>query len=330
MQQHVKAVILYNQLSENAGPDETDVLEQVKLVREMLTELNVDVEEIPFSSRLDSVEEDLLKAKPDFVFNLVESLNNKGSLIYFAPALLDSLNIPFSGGSVEAMFITTSKPLAKERMERKGILTSPWFSPNLVPPLEPNKRYIIKPIWEEGSLGLDEDCVYDGNDPNFTKKLSSLNPKSFFVEEFIDGREFNLSILANENGPEVLPPAEIIFSNYPEGKPKVVGFSAKWKEDSFEYKNTNRTFEFSESDNLLLQKLKSLAIECWHIFDLNGYTRVDFRVDGHGSPFVLEVNVNPCISPDSGFFSACEHAGIPFREAVRRIVNDTPNLKVKI
>ncbi|MDD2278058.1 MAG: hypothetical protein PHS05_03255, partial [Bacteroidales bacterium] len=98
MQQYAKAVILYNQLSENAGPDEADVLEQVKLVHELLTELKVDVEEIPFSSRLDSVDEDLLKAKPNFVFNLVESLNNKGSLIYFAPALLDSLNIPFSGG----------------------------------------------------------------------------------------------------------------------------------------------------------------------------------------------------------------------------------------
>lgn len=330
MQQHVKAVILYNQLSENAGPDEADVIEQVNLVHQMLTELNVDVDEIPFRSRLDSVEEDLLKAKPDFVFNLVESLNNKGSLIYFAPALLDSLNIPFSGGSVEAMFITTSKPLAKERMERKGIPTSPWFSPNLIPRLESNKKYIIKPVWEEGSLGLDEDCVYDGNDPGFTKKLSSLNPKSFFVEEFIDGREFNLSILAGKNGPEVLSPAEIIFSNYPEGKPKVVGFSAKWKEDSFEYKNTNRTFGFLESDVLLLMKLKSLAIECWHTFDLNGYARVDFRVDNYGNPFVLEVNVNPCISPDSGFFAACEQAGIPFREAVRRIANDTPNLKVKI
>lgn len=330
MQQYAKAVILYNQLSENAGPDEADVLEQVKLVHELLTELKVDVEEIPFSSRLDSVEEDLLKAKPNFVFNLVESLNNKGSLIYFAPALLDSLNIPFSGGSVESMFITTSKPLAKEKMERNGIPTSPWFYPNTIPRLEPNKKYIIKPIWEEGSLGLDEDCVYEGSDLEFTKRLSTLSPKSFFVEEFIDGREFNLSVLASESGPEVLPPAEIIFSNYPEGKYRVVGFSAKWKEDSFEYKNTNRTFEFSTSDDALLMKLKELARKCWHTFDLNGYARVDFRVDNNGNPYVLEINVNPCISPDSGFYAACEQAGIPFREAVRRIVNNTPALKFKI
>jgi len=326
----IKAVILYNQLTENAGPDEADVIDQVNLVREKLTELKVDVEELQFSNRLDLVEAALLKSKPDFVFNLVESVNNKGSLIYFAPALLNSLNIPFTGGTVEAIFITTSKPLAKEKMERRGIPTSPWFFPNCIPKLDKEKKYIIKPVWEEGSLGLDEDCVYQGNDPRFVHRLSTLYPKDFFVEEFIDGREFNLSILAGENGPEVLPPAEIIFSNYPENKPKVVGFTAKWKEDSFEYKNTSRTFSFKETDQHLLEKLKRIAIECWQTFNLNGYARIDFRVDSNGNPWVLEVNVNPCISPDSGFFAACNQSQIPFREAVSRIVNDTPHLKTKI
>lgn len=325
-----KAIILYNQLTENAGPDEADVIDQVNLVREKLNELKIDVEELQFSNRLDLVEIALLKSKPDFVFNLVESVNNKGSLIYFAPALLNSLNIPFTGGTVEAIFITTSKPLAKEKMERSGIPTSPWFFPNCIPKLDPNKMYIIKPIWEEGSLGLDEDCVYKGNDPRFVDRLSVLYPKDFFVEEFIDGREFNFSILAGEKGPEVLPPAEIIFSNYPDSKPKVVGFTAKWKEDSFEYKNTSRTFSFKETDQHLLEKLKRIAIECWQTFNLNGYARIDFRVDSNGNPWVLEVNVNPCISPDSGFFAACNQAQIPFREAVRRIVNDTPQLKTKI
>lgn len=325
-----RAVILYNQLTANPGPDEADVLDQVSLVREKLTDLNVDVMEMQFSTRLDLVEESLLKLKPDFVFNLVESVNNRGSLIYFAPALLSSLNIPFTGGSVEAIFFTTSKPLAKEKMGSNGIPTSPWFYPNSLPILDPDKKYIIKPIWEEGSLGLDEDCVYQGCNPNFLERLSIINPKDFFVEEFIDGREFNLSVLAGKNGPEVLPPAEIVFSNYPESKPKVVGYSAKWKEDSFEYKNTSRTFSFKESDQYLLDKLKSIAIECWQTFSLNGYARVDFRVDSDGNPWVLEVNVNPCISPDSGFYAACNQAGISFQEAIRRIVNDTPLLKTKI
>jgi D-alanine-D-alanine ligase len=325
-----KAVILYNELTENAGPDEADVLDQVNLVHKMLNELGVEVDEFQFSQRLDLVEANLKKAKPDFVFNLVESLNNRGSLVYFAPAILNSLNIPHTGGSVEAIFITTSKPLTKEKMVAQGIPTSPMFWPNNPPELDPQKRYIIKPVWEEGSLGLDEDCVYWGNNPEFLTRLARTNPREFFVEEFIDGREFNLSVLAGENGPQVLPPAEIIFTNFPKDKPKVVGFTAKWNEDSFEYKNTTRTFNFPSSDDKLLETLKQLALDCWHTFSLNGYARVDFRVDEQAKPWVLEVNVNPCISPDSGFFAACGQAGIPFKEAVRRIVNDAPGLTRKI
>jgi D-alanine-D-alanine ligase len=159
------------------------------------------------------------------------------------------------------------------------------------------------------------------------ERLARTDSYNFFVEEFVDGREFNLSVLAGPDGPQVLPPAEIIFTNFPEGKPKVVGFSAKWKEDSFEYKNTHRTFDFKPSDEQLLAKLMSLAKQCWNVFGLNGYARVDFRVDKNGNPCVLEVNANPCISPDSGFFAACKQAGIPFKDAVKRIVNDVPNIK---
>jgi D-alanine-D-alanine ligase len=276
------------------------------------------------------VEKSLVEASPDFVFNLVESVNNRGSLVYFSPALLSALAIPFSGSGLEATFITTSKTLTKERLAAHGIPTSPWFKPNEIPALHPQKRYIVKPVWEEGSLGLDDDCVFFGNDPRFSDRLSKTDPYNFFVEEFIDGREFNLSVLAGPSGPQVLPPAEIIFSNYPEGKPKVVGYSAKWNEESFEYKNTTRTFDFKSSDKHILKSLMEIATKCWLVFGLNGYARVDFRVDETGQPWVLEVNANPCISPDSGFFAACKHAGIPFKEAVRRIVHDVPNLKQKL
>ena len=72
------------------------------------------------------------------------------------------------------------------------------------------------------------------------------------AEAFIDGREFNLSLLAGENGPEVLPPAEIRFDAYPPGKVRVVGYRSKWEEGSFEFTNTPRSFEFPATDAPLL------------------------------------------------------------------------------
>lgn len=326
----LNCVILYNQLSENPTADEADVLDQVKVVGEMLTILGVSFTELTFSLRLDLVEEELMRRKPDFVFNLVESINNKGKLLVLSPALLSAMGMPFSGGNLEATFITTSKVLTKEKMFSAGIPTSKWFSPKDYNLLNPGTRYILKPIWEDGSLGIDEENVFYGNDTAFKQKLVNYSSAEYFIEEYVDGREFNISVMATENGPLVLTPAEMQFINYPEGKPKVMGYTSKWTEDTFEYESTRRTFEYKSEDAALIKRLKEIVRQCWVTFGLNGYARVDLRVDPNGNPFVLEINSNPCISPDSGFHAACGNDGIPYHEAIRRIVNDIPNLKHKI
>ena len=319
-----KAVILYNELSENAGPDEADVLEQVNIIAENFDKLGIRFSKLTFSLNMQRAEEDLLKLKPDFVFNLVEGVNNKGDLIFLAPALLNSLKIPFTGGSLETIFITSSKTLAKERMKQGGVPTAYWYHGEGVFTPQQGKRYIVKPIWEDGSLGLDEHCVFWWNESGLKKAAEELNPATHFIEEYIDGREFNISILAGPDGPTVLPHAEIMFDDYHGDKPKMMGYAAKWNEESFEYNNTRRTFDISTDDELLLNKLTGLTRKCWDVFKLNGYARVDFRVDSKGNPMVLEINVNPCISTNGGFYAACEKAGISFDEAVVRIINDIP------
>ncbi len=110
------------------------------------------------------------------------------------------------------------------------------------------------------------------------------------------------------------------FVLIPEDKPRIVGRRAKWDEGSFEYQQTPRRFEFPASDRLLLETLTDLSKACWELFELRGFARVDFRVDGLGQPWILEVNVNPCLSPDAGFAAALHQAGLPFPEAVRIIL----------
>jgi D-alanine-D-alanine ligase len=121
--------------------------------------------------------------------------------------------------------------------------------------------------------------------------------------------------------PQVLPPAEIDFSAFPPDKPRIVGYRAKWQADSFEYQNTPRRFDFPSADGPLLEQLRSLSLRCWALFGLRGYTRVDFRVDRDGRPWILEINTNPCLSPDAGFAAALQQAGIPFETAIQRILD---------
>jgi D-alanine-D-alanine ligase len=194
-----------------------------------------------------------------------------------------------------------------------------------IPPVRPG-TYIVKPVWEHGSLGMHDDAVVTVSDgAQLSARLHDAaggRARAWFAERFVAGRELNLSLLAGEDGPEVLPPAEIDFSAFPEGKPRIVGYAAKWDERSFEFHHTPRRFDLPPEDAPLLARMAALARHCWELFGLRGYARVDFRVDEAGEPWVLEVNANPCLSPDAGFAAAVGRAGLTFAQAVGRIVRD--------
>jgi len=317
-----RVVFLYEKLSVNPKEDELDVIRQMKHIRKALLKLGYSTDEIPFSIDLEWVMKELKRLKPWVVFNLVETTLGTGQLLHIAPSILTYLKIPFTGVSLDALFITTNKVLSKKQLKLLNIPTSEWYMLDEIDKLNPKSRYIVKPINEDGSLGLDENCVFNGSDKSFRKKLEKLDKKTFFIEEFIDGREFNLSVLGGKKGPQVMPPAEILFTDYPEDKPKVVGYHAKWTEDSFEYTHTPRTFRIKKKDLSLVKELQTIALKCWNDFDLKGYVRVDFRVDRNNHPYVLEINGNPCIAPESGYVAATKMAGLKFPEVVKRILED--------
>ena len=123
---------------------------------------------------------------------------------------------------------------------------------------------------------------------------------------------------------EVLPPAEIEFRAFPIDRPRIVGYQAKWDEQSVEYQQTPRRFDFPPGDWPLLNRLRELSQQCWNRFGLRGYARVDFRVDADGVPWILEINTNPCLSPNAGFAAAVQQAGIPYEQVLARILNAVP------
>lgn len=318
----LKAIIYFNQLSENAQADELDVLEQASLVQKALSQIGYEVQQLPFSFDLHRAINEITNFKPDLLFNLVESIENNGEFCYFAPAIFNFLKVPYSGVRLEAMFNTTNKILAKEKFSYMGIPTAEWLHPDNLDQIDPKSQYILKPAWEEGSLGIDEHSVFSGDDHNYIEKIKKLQRGRFFVEKLITGREFNISVLGGNSGPEVLPLAEMCFIDFPKGKPKIMGYSAKWNEDSFEYKNTRRTFDFKEEDIPLLEKLSNLALKCWNDFGMLGYIRVDIMVDEACNIYVLEINTNPCLSESGGFYAAASKQGYNYIDIIKRIVED--------
>jgi len=316
-----RCCIIYNEPGEGALADELDVLDQVAHIEQHLTDLGIAVYRKGITARFMDEIATLAGEKPDFVYNLVESINNKGELNYFVPALLNMYSIPYSGNPLEAIFITSNKTLASKAMRDAGINNPASYLPSQFKLLKPGRKYIVKPIWEDGSLGITGESVFECK-PGFEEKLKGLDDTHWFIEDFIDGREFNMSVLAGKNGPEVLPPAEIVFVNYGENKPRIVDFKAKWETDSFEYINTVREFPGKNLDKQLEINLKQAALACWYLFGLKGYARVDARTDSNDNVFIIEINANPCISPDGGFVAATIEAGYPFIDVIQRIIND--------
>ncbi|GAB4290454.1 MAG: D-alanine--D-alanine ligase [Marinilabiliales bacterium] len=316
-----KIIILHNQIQNNTQ-DELDVLDQRNLIQEACQQLGYKTVSMAVGNDIYKDIKQVKAQNPDIIFNLVESTWGKGELLYFVPALLNSLKIPYTGVPLDALFITTNKVLAKKFMRLNNLPTADFFTIDEIKKLDASKTYIVKPIWEEASVGIDNDSVFQISETEKLKQISQLSSSHYFIEEYIDGREFNISMLANKNGFEVLPPAEMIFSSFFDNKPKVVGYKAKWDENSEEFKQTNRSFGTLENNIPLKNRILEICNRSWKVFNLHGYARVDLRVDNNENIYILEINGNPCIAPDSGFVAAINYCGYTNQMMVNRILED--------
>ncbi len=320
-----KTIIFHSPLDNNAPADELDVLHEAEFFQSGLLQLSYQAEIIPFPYDLMQLKMLLETHKPDFVVNLVETIFGNGKMVHMGPFMFEHFKMPYTGCSAHSMYLSSHKILAKQYMNMYSIPTPSFYTyPSLLTEKEGllASPFLVKSLWEHASFGMDESkkLLFKRRMELLQRMEQEPSPEAFFAEEYIHGREFNLSVIESLQGPMVLPPAEIRFE-YPDDKPRILGYKAKWEEESFEYKHTVRTFDFPENDALLLKKLETLAIKCWNSFELNGYARVDFRVAKNGNIFVLEINANPCISPDSGFVAAAQQAGISNTELVKMIID---------
>jgi D-alanine-D-alanine ligase len=327
----MRVAILHNAVRPDAPPEDQDTLVQVDAVAAAFARLGHHSIRVPCSLDLTAMCASLQSARPDVIFNLVESMADSDSLAYLPVAVLDTLNIPYTGSRTESLFLTTHKILAKQRMRQAGLPTSDWLEdrttlPSFSLPFSSCSSWILKGLWDQGSRDMDDNAVLHNADlaevQNRLRQRTKRTGRPCFCERFIDGREFVVAMLTGPDGPVALSPAEIEFTNYPPDKPRIVGYHAKWSDDRMEYLQTPRRFTFDPSDAPLLDHLRRLAVDCWNIFHLRGWARVDFRVDADNQPWILEVNANPCLSPDAGFAAALAFVGTSFDEAIQRILDD--------
>lgn len=318
-----RAVILHDPVAADAGPDDQDILVQVAAVDAALTSSGWSTQRLAFTEDLDQLRSALQTHKPRLVFNLVETLRGGGQRIHLAPMLLAELSMPFTGADQDAMYLTSNKLISKHLLRVDGMPTPDWDEQGSGLQQGP---WIVKSVWEDASFALDDDALV-AEPCLLQERLMQRRQEHggrWFAECYVPGREFNVAMLERNGECLVLPIAEICFEDFPAELPHIVGYRAKWDSSSFEYTHTVRRFVDSNIEAQLLARLATLARQCWHLFKLRGYARVDFRVDEQGKPWILEVNANPCLSPDAGFAAALQIAGINLHTAISDIVRATP------
>jgi D-alanine-D-alanine ligase len=318
----VKVALLY--LKPAAGQaDDEDAQQQAAWIRQQLEPLGYKVGEFVWPPELgwEGVRPALTAFQPEVVFNLVEGWPGDDRLQAAVPGLLELSGWAYTGSTLAAIAATTDKNFAKALLRAGGLPTPDWMVYNGEARPVTGLPVMVKPVWQDASLGIGDDAVIREAfhlEAELQRRWLAISPQPLLVEAFVEGREFNVSLRELPDGSvEVLPPAEIVFEEWPAAKPRILTYRAKWEPGCFEHEHTQRRFVAEAG---LAAELVQLARDCWRVFSLNGYARVDLRQEASGALQIIEVNTNPCLSPDAGFMAAVLQAGLSPGEVIQGII----------
>lgn len=321
----LKILVVYNivDLLDKGEPDdifseqEAELVE--KAVQESLTLAGHEVASVPIRDQL----WDPLKAfdpKEWLIFNLCESLRDKTYLEPFVTSIYDYLGFRYTGSSRVTLKTCLDKARTKEILRAHGISTAPFqiFSPGKCR-RQLDFPLFVKPVSEDASLGITRSSVVH-SERELRQQVHFVWDKYHqpaLVERFIQGREFNVTLMGNET-PRALPLSEIDFSGIGDPFAKIVTYQGKWIPASDDYRLTNAVVPAHVGDALRL-RISQVALSAYKIMGLRDYGRVDIRVED-GVPYVLEVNPNADLEPSAGIANAAAAAGMSYADLVDEIV----------
>ena len=322
-------IVLYNVSSSLIKGDPRDLIADQAVVScahavaGALTAAGYQVLNLPLSG---DVEQALAPYPPTewVVFNLAEGLGGRLFEEVRIAWALEAMGYCFTGADGEALSRTTHKARAKALLAAAGVPTPVWWlfrHPDEVDERHNDLPYplIVKPVAEDGSIGISADSVAH-NARGLRERVAyvvEVHRQAALAGVYIVGREFNVALWGDP--PQALPLAEIDFSAFSDPYACIVSFAAKWDEGSFEYRNTPAICPAQVTADLA-RRIRAVAEKAWWATGCQGYARVDVRLGEDGVPYVVEVNCNPDISPDAGFYRAALAGGYSYEQMVVNIL----------
>lgn len=316
---------------------EYGVIDEMKAVQRALRPSGHEVNIVPVALDIYKLIDELRSNPPDMIFNLCESLDGDPTQEMNIASLFEIMKIPYTGSRALTLGIALNKSRVKEILSFYNIPTAAHFICTDVYKMSgqgyervKNKfPLIVKPSREDASIGIENDSVVKNEEQlkNRIQHVLEHHKQPALVEEFIEGREINVSVVGNYKTSYddliVFPISEIDFTGLPEEFPKIVSYNSKWMYKTPEFEFTKAVCPAKNMSPELEKEIQKLAKQVYHIIGASDYARVDFRVRNN-KPYVLELNPNPDISSDvdsdTGFTRSGKAYGWTYEELIQNII----------
>jgi len=283
-------------------------------VLESVTELGYSAVVLPLQRSFLRFLDRMKKLNFDVLINLCEGFRGRPQLEANVAAALELLDAPFTGNSSRTLALCQDKYKTKAILNAHGL---PTAKARLMTAAEEinDLRFplFVKPNAEDASLGIHADSVVADQESLLRQvdRLLRTYQQPVLVEEFIDGREFNVAVFDNHEL-QALPVSEIDFSGMPASAPRICSYEAKWFEDHEFYSHTVPVCPAKIGEETRA-KLQATALAAFRATSCRDYARVDFRMDREGNAAILEVNPNPDISLNAGYARALKAFGLDYK-----------------
>lgn len=184
-------------------------------------------------------------------------------------------------------------------------------------PLE-GEKVIAKLNGETSSIGLNNENIfkYSGDKDKFIKELSLTYNQPVLVQSFISGYEVEVPVVINGDIIEVVLPVGISVNDNKKLDDTILDYETR-KNLKFGFYN------FQLFDLSLAKKIEKCAIDVVQLIGIEGFGRVDFRIDMNGNYFITDIATNPHITKGMSYNYAFSENGLQYQDLLETLIGTT-------
>ncbi|MEQ1859658.1 MAG: hypothetical protein ABMA13_06965 [Chthoniobacteraceae bacterium] len=282
------------------------------------------VDHLAIFDDLDLLRQKLTSFAPDVVFNLADQFKNNRAFDTAIASFMEMHGVRYTGCGPTGLTLCKHKGISKKILGYHRIHVPDFViiarGARIARPKRLKFPILVKPLKEEASLGISQASFVETDD-QFRERVAFIHEKyagDVIAEEYIEGRELYVSVMGNLQL-RVLPIRELVFREVPPDEPKIATYRAKWDE---EYrKKWGLQNQFAEGlDPALVAGIERTCKRIYRLLTIDGYARIDLRLNAAGEVYFIEANPNPILAEDEDFAQSAARAGLAYPQLIERII----------